>query len=311
MAFAITFGGVKIYDAVRADGVAQGAASGDTSESGSASETEKNDGETVFGDGDAKLLSGEYASLGVIVADITKMTVIAEKNKEKVIGCGDLSVFAVALLVSRAIDSGRINENEYAVCPASAQKRPNYQPSSAILSVGKRMTVGDVLRCMIYQKGSSFAYTLAVHISGSEEAFLSELNALMGEIKAVNTAFASVCGDDDGISKTTASDSAVIIRAFLNDKRLKDMLCSSEGLAVKNGDEPSSVYLTVKNDFFVSCCTEGQAKADGISGGRLGSSTDGKWAAVLFERDGTEYLILSVGCPSPYSEVLMLYAACV
>ncbi len=41
MAFAITFGGVKIYDAIMADGVAQGAASGDTSESGAASETER------------------------------------------------------------------------------------------------------------------------------------------------------------------------------------------------------------------------------------------------------------------------------
>ena len=309
LALVITLGSAKVYEALAKKDTLGDGNNGGVTDTGSVSETAKGDGKDHFSDEGAKTLSGEYASDCVLVLDSNKMNIIAEKNKEKVISCGDLSLFAVALLTSRAIDSGRITENEYAVCPASAQKRPGYQLSSAILSVGKRMTVGDILRCMIYQQGAAFAYTLAVHISGSEEAFLSELNALMGDLKTVNTAFASVCGDDDGISKTTVSDATVIIRAFLSDKRLREMLCSGEGLAIKNSEETSSVYLTVKNDFFVSCCTEGQAKADGILGGKVGIVGDEKWAVVLFEKEGAEYLIISVGCRSPYSEALRLFAA--
>ncbi len=311
MALILTFGGFKGYEAISAlktPDENSGEGAGETVQTGAVPTPGKNEGEKIFSDEGAKDVSGEVSAESALFCDITNMKIIAQKEKEKVISCGDLSVFATALLVSRAIDSGRISETEFAVCPASAQKRPNYQLSASVLSVGKKMMVKDILRCLIYQRGSSYAYTLAVHISGSEEAFVSELNALAHELKMTGTAFASVCGEEDGISKTTALDTAVLLKSFLSDTRLKEIFCSSEAVAIKSSEALSSVYLTVANDFFVSNCTEGQAKADGISGGKVGAVGSGKWSAVLFTKGESEYLVITVNSPSPYSEILKLYA---
>ncbi len=263
--------------------------------------------ENFFSSDGAVTVSEEVSAGAVLVCDMNKLNIIAQKEKEKVINCGDASVFATALIVSRAIDSGKISETDYAVCPASAQKKPNYSLSSEVLSAGKKMMIKDILRCMIYQKGSSFAYTLAVHVSGSEESFVSEMNNLAGELKLTNTAFTNVCGSDDGVAKTTACDLAVLVRYFLNDERLKEMFSSSEKLTVQNSNNQSSVYLTVANDFFVTCCTESQAKVDGIEGGKTGFSGDEKWSVILFSKEGTEYLIITLGSNSPLSETLKLF----
>lgn len=313
LAFVLTLGGLKSFELIRnrdrGDG-GEKVSDGDGSvETGAEPEKNENSGEKLFSDADAVNITGETSADAVLFCNMTKMHIVAQKEKEKVINCGDASVFAAAILVSRAIDSGKISGDEYAVCPASAQKRTNYSLSSRVLYVGKKMTVNDILKCMLYQRGSSFAYTLAVHISGSEEAFVSELNTLSAELSMTGTAFTNVCGEDDGVAKTTAYDLALLLRAFLNDARLKDIFCSSERFTLKSGEEQSSIYITVANDFFVSSCTESQARADGILGGKLGVQGDGRWSVVLFSSDGDEYLMITLNCQSPYSETLKLYAA--
>lgn len=314
IAFALTVAGVRGYGLITAakEGESEengGGNDGSVQTGADADEETKQEKEKLFTENGAINLSGETGAESVLLCDMSKMSIIAQKNKEKVINCGDISVFATALLISRAIDDGKISEDEYAVCPASAQKRANYSLSSSVLSVGKKMTVRDILRCMIYQRGSSFAYTLAVHLSGSEEAFVSELNALAASLSMRGTAFTNVCGENDGVAKTTAYDAALLLRAFLNDSRLRKSFCSSERITLKNGDGQSSIYLTVANDFFVSSCTESQARADGISGGKTGSLGDGGWAVVLFSGGDSEYMIITLSCQSPYSEALKIYAA--
>ena len=312
IALLLTFGGFKGYDVISAVKLPDGKTDGGSAEPGGAETAvtpEKNEEEKIFSEEGAKDVSGEVNAESALFCDITNMKIIAQKEKEKVISCGELSVFATALLVSRAIDSGKVNETDYAVCPASAQRKANYQLSSSILPVGKKMMIKDILRCMIYQRGSSFAYTLAVHISGSEESFVSELNALAAELKMSGTAFSGVCGEADTVGKTTALDTAILLKAFMSDTRLKSIFCSNDPLAIKNSETVSSVYLTVTNDFFVSNCTEGQANADGISGGKVGNIGSGKWSAVLFSKGGCEYVVIAVNSPSPYSETLKLYAA--
>ena len=313
IALTVTFAGFKGYELIKikknTEGGtdAKGEGGGETVEVGTAPEENKGNSEKVFSEENAVTVSGEINAEAVIICNMSGLQIIAEKEKKKVISCGELAVFATALLTSRAIDSGRISETEYAVCPANAQKKPNYSASSGVFSVGEKMTVKDILRCMLYQRGSSYAYTLAVHISGSEESFVSELNTLSAELKMTETAFTNVCGLDDGVAKTTAYDMAILMKHFLSDGRLKGLFSSMERLTV--GEGFGSVYLTVANDFFVSSCTESQAKADGILGGKIGIHVSGGWSAVLFSRGESEYLVITLGSPSPYSETLKLCAS--
>ena len=244
---------------------------------------------------------------GVFVS-ITERKIIAEKCMDISVKAGDISVFAVALTVSEAIKEQRILLGDEAVCPASAAKYENYNLSSDVFSIGKKMKISDILKCMLYQRGSSYAYALAVHISGSEEAFISEMNDLCKSLGAMQTEFTSVCGGETASGITTAYDISVIMKAFLSDSMLKDMFVSNNYVTVDHAYK-GSVYLVVKNEFFEKYCTENQSKNDGIGGGKIGYCGYLSWAVIFFVRDGNEYVSIVTQSNDAFSDALIMFAA--
>ncbi len=262
----------------------------------------------IFDSKNAKQISTLVTADGAMMCNLDKKSMIAVKEAERELGSGDISVFMIAVIVSEKLSNGNISETEEAVCPAGAARKANYSLSSDILSVGKRMNIRELLTCMLYQRGSSFAYTLAVHISGSEESFVNEMNTKASEYGMKNTFFTNVCGADNKEAITTSYDTAIILNKFLEDSRLRKIFCSDEKVTIGMYSQSSSVYLTVSNDFFETHCTPWQAKVDGIIGGKTGSCGYTQWAIVLFSDEKTEYAVAVLGSVSPFSDALKIYA---
>ena len=263
----------------------------------------------IFSDKNSVSVNTAFSADGLIMCDLNEMRIVAEKSKDNKISIGDLTTIASALLISTYIEEGKLSEDEIIVCPASAARRANYAASSGVYSVGMRLKAKELIRCMIYQSGSSYAYALSVHILGSEENFVVKLNEMGKELGLKNTVFTNVCGEDDGVAVTTPLDVAVIFKYFLDNKMLSEIFSSSEPVKIKKYDTSSSVYLTVYNDFYENVCTESQAKDDGVTGGKGGKCGYSKWAVVTFENMGKKYMVIALGSPSPYSDILRLYAA--
>ena len=252
-------------------------------------------------------ISTLITSESAVMCAIDEKRVIAAKELKKQFGSGDISVFMTALIVSEKLSKGNITDSEEAVCPAGAARKANYSLSSDVLSVGKRMSIRELLTCMLYQRGSSFAYTLAVHISGSEESFVNEMNVKAKEYGMTDTVFTNVCGAEDKEAVTSAYDTLILLSKFLEDARLRKIFCSDEKITVGMSSQ-SSVYLTVSNDFFETHCTPWQAKADGIIGGKTGALGYLQWAIVLFSDGDNEYAVAVLGSLSPFSDALKIYA---
>lgn len=261
----------------------------------------------MFDTHNAKPISTLVTADGAVMCELDSKTALAVKELEKQMGSGDISVFMTALIVSEKLSKGSLSEIEEAVCPAGAARKANYSLSSDILSVGKRMNIRELLTCMLYQRGSSFAYTLAVHISGSEESFVNEMNTKAKEYGMHNTVFTNVCGADDKESVTTSYDTVILLSKFLEDARLRKIFCSDEKITVGMSSQ-SSVYLTVSNDFFETHCTPWQAKVDGIIGGKTGACGYMQWAIVLFSDGDNEYAVAVLGSVSPFSDALKIFA---
>ena len=170
------------------------------------------------------------------------------------------------------------------------------------------MKISDILKCMMYQRGSSYAYTLAVHISGSEEEFVKEMNSLCTELGLKGTEFKSVCGGDIDSGYTTAYDIAVIMKVFLEDVRLREIFLSREPVSIDRGYS-ESVCLVVKNDFFEKYCTESQSQSDGLIGGKSGCIGYSGWAVAVFERNEKEYISVVTESGTAFSDTLIMYSA--
>lgn len=315
LALFITVSGIKCLDVIKngekqTDKDPSGKGEGNAGEKDtSVNNPNGEENKKLFSDEEVITVSSAFSAQSMIMCDLGAKKAIAAKNMDQKLSPGDLSYIMCAIVVSTAVKEGRISLDERIVCPAAAAKRPNYAMSADIFSVGMRLKAEELLRCMLYQKGSSFSYALGVHISGSEDAFVREMNDTAKELGMENTLFTNVCGADDVSASITAYDAAVMMKYFLDDVLLRSILGSSEPVKIQKYDMSSSVYLTVSNDFYENTCTESQAKADGIRGGKVGICGYSQWTVVLFSNGKTEYIAVALNSPTPYQDVLRMYAA--
>ncbi len=254
----------------------------------------------AFNRENAANIGSVVASRGAVVCSLTDRLLLADKFSDTPISSGDAVVFAVSLMTVKAANEGKISLTDEAVCPASAAQSSGYSVSAHILPIGRRMQIIDILKCMLFQGGTSFAITLAVHISGSVEKFTIEMNEYLSTL-GLSCEFSDPCGDKE--TMISPHDFAVLMKHFCNESVLKEIFKSNTPVSISVGQ---GVDLLVKNDFFTTVCTPYQAKNDGISGGKICKNGVG---VVLFNKSDKDYLVIVMGSIEPFSDILMLYSA--
>lgn len=100
------------------------------------------------------------------------------------------------------------------VVPA-APYRPAPAESVAGLRTGERLTVRDLLRALLLQSANDAAVTLAVHVSGSQAAFVRAMNARARRLGLANTHYANPIGLDEQGNYSSARDLATLAERLL------------------------------------------------------------------------------------------------
>ncbi len=316
LAFLITIGGFKCFELIFKNGFSEKAPnaepSSDVAQNAHPDDTQTSvdieESREIIKTEDVLSITYGVSAESAVLYNITKNEMVCEKNMNYQVGVGDYSVFMTALITADKIDKGELKKSDMAVCPSAAARQPNYALSSEIYSVGQRLDIETLLKCMLYQRGSSFAYSLAVHISGSEEEFVAEMNAFAEALGLKSTRFTNVCGQDDGVSKITAYEAAVIIKAFFENEMLSEMFRSNDPVIIRKNGTQSSVYLTVSNDFFEVNCTPNQAAADGIKGGKIGYLGYLNWGIMYFYDGVYSYAAITLCSPAAFADSMQIYA---
>ena len=83
------------------------------------------------------------------------------------------------------------------------------------LVAGERMTVRDLMTALLLESANDAAVTLAVHVAGSREAFVREMNRRAVELGLANTSYANPIGFDDPNNHSSARDLAKLARRLL------------------------------------------------------------------------------------------------
>lgn len=103
-------------------------------------------------------------------------------------------------------------------CPADETVRIpgeacGIEGSSVYLREGEKLTVEELLYCLLLESGNDAAAALALHCAGSLEAFSALMNERAAELGLKNTRFSNPHGLSDGDHYTSAYDLALITRA--------------------------------------------------------------------------------------------------
>jgi D-alanyl-D-alanine carboxypeptidase len=125
-----------------------------------------------------------------------------------------LTKLTTAYLAFEAIKNGKLHLNDKIPCSLKATLQP---PSKAGLKVGQTLTVEQALQAVIVKSANDVTVMLAEAISGSETAFVDQMNATAQRLGMTRTHFDNTNGLPSPGQLTTARDLAKIATAVIKD----------------------------------------------------------------------------------------------
>lgn len=171
------------------------------------------------------------------------------------------------------------------------------------LQVGEIVTLEDLMHCMLVRSSNEAAVIIAEHISGSQQAFVEEMNRMAQALGCTNTNFVNATGLYDENQFSTARDIAKILEAALENDAFRKPFCASDYTvpATNMSDE----RLLVTTNYLIYGNYDGVAYYvdNRVTGGRVGVSNIGKRMVAAVSEDGTmEMISIVMGSDSEWSK---------
>lgn len=215
------------------------------------------------------ILSSPSAAL--MEADTGK--ILFEKNKDEKRACASITKVMTLLLVMEALDSGRIKLTDTLTASEHAASMGG---SDIWLEPNEKMSVDDLIKATAVASANDAAVVLAEAISGSEEAFVAEMNKRGKALCMKNTTFKNCNGLDEKGHLTSSNDVAIMSRELIKYPKIFDytsiwidnlrggktqLVNTNKLLKTYNGITGLKTGTTGE----AGCCICATAKRDGLS----------------------------------------------
>lgn len=155
-----------------------------------------------------------------ILTEASTGEVLYEVNADERLQIASVTKTMTMLLITEAIDSGKIDINDTVTVSDYAASMGG---SQVFLEPGEQMSVNDMMKAIAVASGNDAAVAMAEFISGSEEAFVEKMNKRASELNCTNTHFINCNGlDETADHYSTARDIAIISRELLKHEKIFD-----------------------------------------------------------------------------------------
>lgn len=139
-------------------------------------------------------------------------TVLLQQNAHQKLEPASVTKVMTLLLVMEAVDSGRLSLDESVPVSAHAAGMGG---SQVYLKEGERLSVSDLIKCVAVVSGNDCAVALAERLSGSESAFVDQMNQKAQSLGMEDTHFVNCTGLPAPGHLTSAYDIALMSRQLL------------------------------------------------------------------------------------------------
>lgn len=162
----------------------------------------------------AENLPIEIKAKAAVLMDVSTGKVLMKYNENQRLYPASVTKIMPLLLVTEAIDEGRISLSDIVTVSATAAAKGG---SQIWLKEGEQMSVDDLLKATAVYSANDACTALGEYIAGSDEAFVKLLNDRAKELGMTNTNFENCTGLDDTTENhlTTALDVAIMSRELL------------------------------------------------------------------------------------------------
>ena len=154
----------------------------------------------------------EVSVPSALLMDQATGTVLFEKNADEQRAPASVTKIMTLLLIMEAIESKKINWDTPISVSAEAAGMGG---SQVYLKEGETMTVNEMVKCIAVVSANDCCVAMAEAISGSNAAFIEQMNKRASELQMTGTHFNSCTGLDTEDHYTTARDIAVMSRELM------------------------------------------------------------------------------------------------
>lgn len=154
-------------------------------------------------------LSSSITAPSAILMEMSTGTVVFEKDSHAVRHPASITKIMTLTLIFEAIEKGKIHLDDTVTVSEHASGMGG---SQVFLETGETQTVETLIKCISIASANDACVAMAEFISGSEEAFVAEMNQKAKELGMKDTSFVNCCGLDADGHVTTAYDVALMSR---------------------------------------------------------------------------------------------------
>ena len=176
-----------------------------------------------------------------------------------------------------------------------------YDAVSVELKAGEKLTLSDLLYCMMVGSANDAAAVIAEHISGDQSAFVEEMNRYAQTLGCTGTQFTNPHGLHDPEQYSTARDLARILAAATANADFMTFF-SAISHTVPATDHSEARKMSSTN--FLRNNEDMQIYYDArVTGGRTGIAEDGtRCLAAAAESDGLSLICILTGAESTFDD---------
>ena len=173
----------------------------------------------------------------------------------------------------------------------------NPQAQMAGFAVGDKISVRDMLYCMLIYSGNDTSNAIGIYISGSIEEFADLMNSEAKNLGAMHTHFVNACGLDADGHLSCAYDLYLMFSACMEYEEFRDAISQSEytvNYTSASGEAVSKTFDTT-NLYF----TGDYSPPEGVNifGGKTGTTGNAGACLILYTTDNQDnpYIALILG----------------
>ena len=223
------------------------------------------------------------AKSGILMEQSTG-EVLYEQNPDERLQIASVTKTMTMLLIMEALESGKINLSDMVT---TSEYAASMGGSQVFLEAGEQMSVDDMLKAIAVASGNDAAVAMAEFISGSEPAFVEQMNKRAEALGCLNTHFINCNGlDETEEHYSSAKDIAIISRELLKHTKILDY---------------TTIWMdSLRNGQFGLSNTNKLIRFyKGANGIKTGSTSTAKYClSASAERDGMTLIAVVICAPS-------------
>ena len=154
----------------------------------------------------------QLQSESYVLMEASTGTVLHEKDMHKVLPPASITKIMTLLLIYEALEEGTITKETIVTTTDHAASMGG---SQVYLETGEQQTVETLIKCITISSANDACVAMAEHLSGTEEAFVSEMNKKAKELGMNHTNFVNCCGLDVDGHVSTAYDIALMSKELM------------------------------------------------------------------------------------------------